>query len=228
MTQWSIDNAGPDALIIRFGERIDPELVPVIRAAGERLAQGLALQIIDLVPSYTTLMVCYDPLQNDHESLSQKIIELLAGIETSDTSAGRRVEIPVWYDPTVGLDLERVARLHKISIDEVIQRHTQQEYQVYAIGFAPGFAYLGKVLPSLATPRLTTPRKTVPAGSVALADEQTAIYPISTPGGWNLLGRTPVTLFDPQAEQLSPLATGDRVRFTAISRAEFIAAGGVL
>lgn len=228
MIQWTIENAGPDALIIRFGDRIDSNLVPVIRAAKESLIQELTYQIIDLVPSYTTLMVCYDPRQNDHQTLTQKITKLLSGLQNAPANPGKLVEIPVWYDPSVGPDLERVASHHQITIEEVIQRHTQQEYQVYAIGFAPGFAYLGKVAPSLATPRLATPRKVVPAGSVALAEEQTAIYPISTPGGWNLLGKTPAILFDPETAELGPFATGDRVRFGAITRAEFIAAGGEL
>lgn len=228
MISWAIENAGPDALIIRFGDRIEPSLVSMIRSARERLAQGLGSQIIDLVPSYSTLMVCYDLRLNDHESLCEKITELLAGLETAPADVGRLVEIPVWYDPEVGPDLERVASHHTISVEEVIQRHTQEEYQVYAIGFAPGFAYLGKVAQSLATPRLATPRKSVPAGSVALAEQQTAVYPISTPGGWNILGKTPVTLFDLERAELSPLTTGDRVRFVAITRAEFLAAGGVL
>lgn len=232
---WRIENAGPEALILRFGESMDPALVPLIRTATERLAplRGATGEIRDLVPAYTTLMVCYDPVRNDLQSLSEKIQQHLAGLEEWQKSTGahsgqtgRLVEIPVWYDPCVGPDLERVAKHHGIRVEDVIQRHSGRDYPVCAIGFAPGFAYLGDVAPSLATPRLDTPREQVPAGSVALAERQTAVYPIATPGGWNLLGRTPMSLFDPSMEGLCPLSPGDRVRFIPISRDQFLAAGG--
>ncbi|MDX1588383.1 MAG: 5-oxoprolinase subunit PxpB [Oleiphilaceae bacterium] len=238
MALWHIENAGPEALILRFGERMDPQLLPVIRAATERLA---ALKepapggdkppaIRDLVPSYSTLLVCYDPVLNDFRSLSGQIRQCLRGLEqdlSDNRGGGRLVEIPVWYHPQVGPDLERVARHHGLSVEEVIRRHSQRDYPVYAIGFAPGFAYLGNLDPTLATPRLDSPRQTVPAGSVALAEQQTAVYPIATPGGWNLLGRTPMTLFDPDLEGLCPLSPGDTVRFVPISREQFLKAGGV-
>lgn len=236
MSHWSIDNAGPDALIIRFGDEINPTLVPLIRAATARLAKGLQGQrkaIRDLVPSYTTLMVCYDPVLNDFDSMSRQIKQLLSGVEritleSDDGNAGRVVEIPVWYDLEVGPDLARIAQRHRLSIDEVIQRHSQCEYLVFALGFAPGFAYLGNVDETIATPRLPTPRQRVPAGSVALADNQTAVYPTATPGGWNVIGRTAVKMFDPQLDGLCPLVSGDRVRFVPVSREQFIAAGGVV
>lgn len=243
MIHWSIDNAGPDALLIRFGQGIDEALVPLIRTAGERLAAALGPQLRDLVPAYTTLMLVYDPVQIDHAGMVQQVNRVLAGLPAGALEGGRRVEIPVYYAPEVGPDLERVARLHGLSVDEVIRRHTARDYQVFAIGFAPGFAYLGLVDETLATPRLATPRPRVPAGSVALADRQTAVYPLATPGGWNLLGRTPMAMFSPGAAAPGatapgatdsgpfarcPVAAGDRVRFVAISRAEFLAAGGVL
>lgn len=228
MTAWRIENAGADALIIRFGDTIDPAQVPRIRAATDRLAQGLKGQVKDLVPSYTTLMVVYDPVQNDFDSLSRKITRLLDHLGQHQAEAGRLVEIPVWYDPEVGPDLERVAAHHQLSIDEIIRRHSECEYLVFAIGFAPGFAYMGHTPESIATPRLATPRERVPVGSVALADRQTAVYPIATPGGWNLLGRTAMTLFDRERETLCPLAAGDRVRFVPVGRAQFLEAGGVI
>lgn len=228
MSQWRIDNAGPDALIIRFGDKVDPSRVPLIRAATERLAKALEGQIRDLIPSYTTLMVCYHPAQNDFQSLSQTIGSLLEGLDGFKADVGRRVEVPVWYHPDVGPDLERVAEQHQLTVEEVIQRHTEPEYQVFAIGFAPGFAYMGNVDDTIATPRLATPRARVPAGSVALADQQTAVYPIATPGGWNLLGRTAMTLFDREQENLCPISPGDRVRFVSVSKEAFLAAGGQL
>jgi KipI family sensor histidine kinase inhibitor len=225
---WSIENAGPDALIIRFGQSIDEARVPLIRVAADLLAAELGDQLRDLVPSYTTLMLVYHPLRTDFAHLAQTINGLLSRLDISQGETGRLVEIPVYYAPETGPDLERVARLHGISVDEVIRLHTAGEYHVFAIGFAPGFAYMGQVDAGLRTPRLDTPRTAVPAGSVALADQQTAVYPLASPGGWNLLGRTPMKMFDPALAGLCPVAAGDRVRFVPIARAEFLAAGGVL
>lgn len=228
MIYWSIDNAGPDALIIRFGQHIDEALVPIIRAAADRLSLELGDQLRDLIPSYTTLMLVYDPTRSDFAHLVQQVNGVLSQLDVSQSESGRLVEIPVYYAPEVGPDLERVARLHGISTDEVMRLHTAREYQVFAIGFAPGFAYMGEVDPALRTPRLETPRTRVPVGSVALADQQTAVYPLASPGGWNLLGRTAVKMFDPTLDGLCPVAAGDRVRFVPISRSEFLAAGGDL
>jgi len=228
MIHWSIENAGPDALIIRFGQSIDEARVSLIRAAADLLAAELGDQLRDLVPSYTTLMLVYQPLRTDFAHLAQTINGLLSRLDVSQSEIGRLVEIPVYYAPETGPDLERVARLHGISVDEVIRLHTAGEYHVFAIGFAPGFAYMGQVDAGLRTPRLDTPRTAVPAGSVALADQQTAVYPLASPGGWNLLGRTPMKMFDPALASLCPVAAGDRVRFVAISKADYLSAGGLL
>ncbi|TVP57766.1 MAG: allophanate hydrolase subunit 1 [Halomonadaceae bacterium] len=167
---WHIHNAGADALMLRFGETPDPALVPLIRAVTERLKplQDKQGEIRDLVPAYATLMVCYDPLKNDFHSLSRKITQRLEDLEVPRQSPGHRVEIPVWYDPQVGPDLERVAQWHQITVAEVIRRHTARDYPVFAIGFAPGFAYLGNVAENLATPRLDSPRPWVPTGTNSL------------------------------------------------------------
>lgn len=228
MSDWILEPAGADCLLLRFGDRIDPALVPKIRAATDCLASRLTGRVRDLVPSYTTLLVSFDPRYESFDSLSPVIESLLGELPTAPSHAGRLVEVPVYYHPSVGPDLERVADYHRITIDEVVRRHTEREYAVYAIGFAPGFAYLGEVADELATPRLDTPRQSVVAGSVALADRQTAVYPVSTPGGWNLLGRTPLKMFDPERSGLCPVAPGDRVRFLSISREVFLAQGGVL
>lgn len=226
---WSIHNAGSDALMLRFADQPDPAGVSLIRAASDRLASLKETgEVQDLVPAYTTLMVCYNPLLNDFDSLAGKIAAQLQGLDSAPQDNGRLVTIPVWYDPEVGPDLERVAQWHGISIDEVIRRHCDRDYPVVAIGFAPGFAYLGDVAPNLATPRLDSPRARVAPGTVALAERQTAVYPIATPGGWNLLGRTAMRLFDPTLEGLCPVAPGDRVRFVPITRAQFLASGGTL
>lgn len=228
MTDWRIENAGADALLIRFGETVAPQLLARIDAAAEHLQSTFGGRLLDLVPSYTTLLVYYNPLEFDFDNLAAQINQELAGLGRARREPTRLVEIPVWYAPEVGPDLLRVAELHQISVDEVIARHSAQLYQVYAIGFAPGFAYLGEVAQSLATPRLPTPRQNVPAGSVALADRQTAVYPLATPGGWNLLGRTTMAMFNPALPQLCPLSVGDQVQFVPISRAQFLDAGGAL
>lgn len=223
---FQIEQAGPDAVLIRFGEQINTDLVPVIRAATKRLQNSLQEEIRGLVPSYTTLMLCYDPRKNDFLSIQQKIQQQLTNLTISNTQMGKLIEIPVWYHPEVGPDLQHVADFHQISIEEVIRRHTETTYQIFAIGFAPGFAYMGNVPQQLATPRLKTPRPNVAAGSVAIADQQTAVYPISTPGGWNILGRTTMKMFDRQSPKLCPVLPGDRVKFISVSKAEFLLAGG--
>lgn len=228
MSRWPIENAGPEALIIRFGDRPTPELAVQIRVATDCLREALDKQLRDLVPSYTTLTAFYNPRQNDFERLRLRVEQLLAELPKATEVIGRLVEIPVWYDSAVGPDLERLVERCQLSLDEIIRRHSGQEYRVFAIGFAPGFAYLGNLDEALATPRLATPRKTVAAGSVALAERQTAVYPIATPGGWNIIGRTAMKMFDPTLESLCPVAAGDRVRFVPISRQEFLAAGGSL
>ncbi len=228
MSPWPIENAGPEALIIRFGDQPDPDLAAQIRAVTDRLGAALGNQVRDLVPSYTSLTVFYDLRQNDFNRLRQKIARLLTELPQADDTTGRLVEIPVWYDPSVGPDLERLAQHCRLSVDEVIQRHSERVYRVFAIGFAPGFAYLGNVDDALITPRLATPRKSVASGSVALAERQTAVYPIATPGGWNILGRTAMKMFDPGLKSLCPVTAGDRVRFVPISREEFLGAGGML
>ena len=228
MADWTLEPAGADGLLLRFGDRIDPALVPKIRAATDCLASRLTGRVRDLVPSYTTLLVGFDPRYESFDRLAPLIESLLSELPKAPSQAGHLVEIPVYYHPSVGPDLERVAAYHRITIDEVIRRHTAREYRVYTIGFAPGFAYLGEVADELATPRLDSPRKSVPVGSVALADRQPAVYPVSTPGGWNLLGRTALKMFDPDRDTLCPVAPGDRVHFVSISRDEFLAQGGRL
>ena len=145
-----------------------------------------------------------------------------------DATSGDLLTLPVYYDLESGPDLEIIAELGNISIDEVITIHQQQEYRVYAIGFAPGFAYLGEVDERIAAPRLATPRQKVPRGAVAIADRQTAVYPAVSPGGWNLIGLCPTRMFDPDKQPSMPVKVGDRIKFSAITRDEFLAQGGEL
>jgi KipI family sensor histidine kinase inhibitor len=146
----------------------------------------------------------------------------------TENAAGRWVTLPVFYSPEVGPDLLSLAKAKNLSPDDVIRLHHEREYRVYAIGFAPGFAYLGQVSERLATARLATPRAKVPRGAVGIADQQTAVYPSESPGGWNLIGRCPVRMFDPNALDALKVSVGDRVRFEPINRETFLELGGEL
>lgn len=227
---WYYRVTGVDTVTLYFGERIDITLVDPIRRAAEALKQQLQQRVVDLVPSYTSLLIRYDLLQDDLASLIHDIGTILADLPPSGSSntEAQVVEIPVFYHPSVGPDLEAIASRAGLSVAEVIERHSARLYNVYAIGFAPGFAYLGEVPAELATPRLDTPRARVPAGTLGIADTQTAIYPLESPGGWNLIGRTPIRLFDPERAQPALLTAGQQVRFRPVSQTEYLELGGQL
>jgi len=221
--------SGVNSIILHFGESISDEVFKKVNSAYKLLKQESLDEIIELVPSYTTLFIEFDLFKLSHEELFTKLNTLLKNPQSSqEITTSRTIEIPVYYDSEVGFDLQRVATLNKLSIDEVIKLHTQQTYRVYTIGFAPAFGYMGTVDKKIATPRLETPRKKIPKNSVALADKQTAIYPNISPGGWNILGRTYLNMFDKEKENFSYLKVGDRVEFKAITKEEFLANGGEL
>ncbi len=184
----------------------------------------------ELVPAYTTITVHYNPAavfsagaptENLAGWLGARIEEVLASAGPTKPVRGRTVVVPVCYDAEFAPDLARVAAQAKLPPEEVVQRHVQADYWVALVGFAPGFPYLAGLPAELATPRHARPRTSVPAGSVGIAGAQTGIYPLGTPGGWNLIGRTPVRLFDPQQDPPALLRAGDRVQLRAIARAEF-------
>ena len=224
--QLRIEVASIDAFILRLFDRIDEANMPWMLAAGTRLRETFGDALVDLVPSYTTLLLHYDLQQLDPRQARELIAGALSDLSPETRASGHSHVIPTWYDPSVGPDLEPLARRKHLSVAELVQRHTQREYQVFALGFTPGFAFMGLVEEALAAPRLTTPRKRIAPGSVGIAERQTAVYPVESPGGWNLLGRTPVRLFDLNLPGYSLLQAGDRVRFEPIDRAEFIRLGG--
>lgn len=222
-----IERASVDTLMIRLFDRIEEGNMPWLLAAARQLRRHFGEQLIDLVPSYTTLMLHYDMRQLDEITARASVISALAGLQPLPPEhAGHRHEIAVWYDPSVGPDLQRLSGLTGLDVSQVIALHSDREYQVFALGFAPGFAYMGLLDEQLAAPRLSTPRKRVPAGSVAIAERQTAAYPLASPGGWNLVGRTPAPLFERDRDGYSLLQPGDRVRFVPVERAEFVRLGG--
>lgn len=223
-----LHSAGENALILYLGQETSPAVAARVQAASTAIEAALGDDLVDLIPSYASVLVIYDPLRTDHLSVGHRVRVALAELSTTAESAGRSVVLPVYYAPESGADLEALAKRASLTVDDVIELHSTAEYRVYAIGFAPGFAYLGQVDERIAAPRLATPRLKVPRGAVAIADRQTAVYPAVSPGGWNLIGRCPTRMFDPGATPIMPVAVGDRVKFEAISRERFLSLGGEL
>ncbi len=173
-------------------------------------------------PAYCSVLIKFDALKWCHGKLEEKLQEYLERLEDVSLPQERLVEIPVCYGGEFGPDLNEVAALHRLTPEQVIELHASTTYLVYFLGFVPGFAYLGELPEALVTPRLATPRRKVPAGSVGIAGSQTGVYPFATPGGWRLLGRTPVAMFRSERDELSLVAIGDHVRFVPISRERFV------
>lgn len=172
-------------------------------------------------PAYSSLLIKFDPLRLDHDKLKSRLIPYLDRLDQESLPAPHQIEIPVCYGGEFGPDLKDVAETHGMSAARVIRLHSSPIYVVYFLGFAPGFAYLAGLPEPLATARLETPRAKVPQGSVGIGGNQTAVYPFSTPGGWRLIGRTPMAMFRRDAEPMNVLQIGDQVRFRAISEKEF-------
>ncbi|NMX91155.1 MULTISPECIES: allophanate hydrolase subunit 1 [unclassified Pseudomonas] len=215
-----------DCLMVRLFDVIAEDNMPWMLAATRRLREGFGVALVDLVPSYTTLMVHYDLLALNPTQARELIDQALTDLQPQAQGSGHCHVLPVWYDLSVGPELTLLAQRSGLAVSEVIRHHSQHQYQVFALGFAPGFAFMGLVEEQLAAPRLNTPRKRVAPGSVGIAERQTAAYPVESPGGWNLIGRTPAKLFDRERDGYSLMQPGDSVRFEAIGRAEFINLGG--
>ncbi|WLH86395.1 5-oxoprolinase subunit PxpB [Pseudomonas sp. FP2338] len=215
-----------DCLMVRLFEVIAEANMPWMLAATRRLREGFGAALVDLVPSYTTLMVHYDLTALSPAQARELIDQALTDLQPQAQGSGQCHVLPVWYDLSVGPELTLLSQRSGLSVEQVIERHSTHEYQVFALGFAPGFAFMGLVDEILATPRLNTPRKRVAAGSVGIAERQTAAYPVVSPGGWNLIGRTPTKLFDRERDGYSLMQPGDTVRFEAVDHAEFIRLGG--
>lgn len=223
----SLERAGLDGWMVRLFDSIEENNLLWLTALAEECEAAFGDALIDLVPSYTTLLVVFDPLRISPCAARTQLIDILARLRPVEAgTSGTLHELPTWYDPHVGPDLQRVADLSGVSVESVVEAHSSREYRVFALGFAPGFAFMGLLDETLTCPRLDTPRQKVPAGSVAIAGQQTAAYPVVTPGGWNLIGRTPTRLFDRNREGFSLLRVGDRVRFVPVSRDEFESQGG--
>ena len=221
---------GDTALMLVFGDVIDESIHRRVRAAWQALQAAPLPSVSELVPAYTTITLFYDPLAAVQagaaetgivEWLSGKVRERLKNPPKSENTKSRLIEVPVCYGGEFGPDLGHIAKHTRLSPEEVIKRHSKADYVVYLIGFSPGFPYLGGLPKELNTPRHAKPRMSVAPGSVGIAGNQTGIYSLGTPGGWNLVGRTPLKLFTPDKNPPVLLRAGDRVKFRTISSEEF-------
>ncbi len=203
-------------MVIEFGSEIDPEINALVHRATAAIERAELDGVIELVPTYRSLMVHYDPSLVHPDALQNTILSLDMN-EMAESGGQRIVEIPTLYGGDFGPDIGFVAENAGMSESEVITIHSSADYLVYAMGFSPGFPYLGGLDPRLNTPRLTTPRTLIPGGSVGIAETQTGAYPVASPGGWQLIGRTPLKLFEPESDPPAIINAGDRVRFVPLA-----------
>jgi len=220
--------ASVDSVIIYFNDIISKETSLEVKSAYKLLKALNDKNLIEIVPSYTSILITYDIFKYNYEEIQIFLNKLLKDLKIEETSTLEVINVDVYYGEDVGVDLQRVATEANISIEEVIKIHSSKIYDVYAIGFLPGFAYMAAIDEKIITSRLETPRKKIPKGSVAIADNQTAIYPQNSPGGWNILGKTTFELFDKTLESLSPITIESRIKFNPISKEEFLKQGGIL
>ena len=224
--------SGDTALIVEFGRSVDPTVSELVLALAQRVEAAAIAGVVEVVPTFRSLMVHYDPLALTQAALKRAVHTMLDGLRGS-TRGGRHWLIPTCYEESVGLDLAEVAARTGLTVPALVALHSGANFRVYMMGFLPGFPYLGGLPHALALPRRETPRVRVPRGSVAIAMEMTCIYPLESPGGWHVLGRTPAALFDLRRDPPVPLAAGDTVAFQPISLSEYdrltaeAAAGGL-
>lgn len=218
-----IEKAGEKGIVVDFGNVIDPGVNNRVHGLAREILAKMAGDVIEVIPTYRSLMVFFDPLYVSRKSLETRISCLLEDNSECRGAAetATLVQIPVCYGGDFGPDLSFVAEHNKLDTQEVIDIHTSKPYQVYMLGFTPGFPYLGGMSERIATPRLTQPREKIPAGSVGIAGSQTGIYPIASPGGWQLIGRTPLKVFNPRSANPFLFAAGNYLQFSAIDADAF-------
>jgi inhibitor of KinA len=218
-------NAGEQGLVVEFGTTVDKAVNAKIHYVATMLRKLTITGVGEIVPTYRSLMVYFDPLVISREKLVKRVQQILpeAGVAMQKLERGQVVEIPVCYGGEYGPDLEFVANHTGLGVDEVIAVHTAAPYMIYMLGFMPGFPYLGGMPEVLSTPRLEKPRTVIPAGSVGIAGSQTGFYPVESPGGWQIIGRTPLKAFDKDATDPFLFQAGDYLRFRSIAATEFAA-----
>lgn len=213
--------SGDKALNMEFGNNITDEINGRIRAITVAIEMQNIQGVVELVPTYRSLMIHYDPTKVNFNILVDKLKDLEKNLNNIKLPAPEVIEIPTFYGGEYGPDIETVAFNNHITKEEVIKIHTSNEYLIYMLGFTPGFPYLGGMNKKIATPRLQAPRTKIPGGSVGIAGEQTGIYPIDSPGGWQLIGKTPLMLFNPQRENPILLKAGNYIVFKSISEEKY-------
>ncbi len=227
MDEVTFLQAGEQGLVAEFGDAIDARINRRVHNVARLLAASALPGMLEVIPTYRSLLVYFDPLQIDRTQLKEQLRQLAGAEENMPgqpaPACARVVHIPVCYGGEFGPDLAFVAQHTGLSVDEVITLHSSAPYQVYMLGFTPGFPYLGGMSEQLATPRLEKPRVKIPAGSVGIAGSQTGFYPVESPGGWQIIGRTPINAFDANSAQPFAFAAGDYLQFIPISSDEFFA-----
>jgi inhibitor of KinA len=216
-----ITAAGDAALVLEFPQRIDPAINARAVALADALHRRCGGAIRDAVVGYATVTVFFDPLVVDADWMEAEMQDAARDLDDLPETSGTVIEVPVCYGGELGPDLEAVAAFGRCTPDDVVGLHTEATYRVYMVGFVPGFAYMASVDPRIAAPRRASPRTAVPSGSVAVAGPQTGIYPAVTPGGWNIIGRTPLQPYDSARANPFLFRAGDTVRFHAVSRDDY-------
>lgn len=213
---------GDTALKVTFSDDVSPELNKTIQLFCGKLQEAMIDGVVEWVPAFDSITIYYEPYKLSYDTICEKVNQLEESFIETNKPSSRLIHVPVVYGDEYGPDLKRVAAYNRLSIEEVITRHQRPEYLVYMLGFLPGFPYLGGLDTTIATPRLEAPRAKTCAGSVGIAHKQTGIYPVESPGGWNVIGKTPIHLFDMKKDESAFLfRAGDYVRFHSISMDEF-------
>ncbi|MDO6705648.1 5-oxoprolinase subunit PxpB [Photobacterium sp. 1_MG-2023] len=221
------DTVSESTLMVHLADEIDVSMTPLIARLVGQIQADFPEQLIDLLPSYTSILIHFHPDKITERVLRERVQHCYQQWQNKPCSTqGKLIELPVFYHPDVGPDLTALAASQAMSVDEVIALHSGATYTVCAIGFAPGFAFLASVDEAIATPRHAEPRLRVAAGSVGIANQQTAVYPAQSPGGWQIIGNCPKPLFNPHQEPMTPFQVGDQVRFQPIDRQTFHSLGG--
>lgn len=213
--------SGDKGIVVEFGNEISEAVNKKVRNMYLAVRESRITGIQEIIPTYRSLLVNYEPMLLSVDELTEKLVEIENSLDSIELPEPRIIELPVAYGGEFGEDLGFVAEYNGISEAEVIRIHSSVDYLIYMLGFAPGFPYLGGMSERIEAPRLLTPRTRIPAGSVGIAGKQTGVYPIEAPGGWRLIGRTPVRLYDPGRRTPVILRAGDRIRFIPVDKREY-------
>ena len=213
--------SGDKGLIVEFGNEISEPVNKKVRNLYLAVQKSQIEGICEMIPTYRSLLIQYNPLEIEVNSLMERLAEIEESLDSIELPKPRIIEIPTIYGGEFGEDLKFVSEHNGISEEEVIRIHSSVDYRIYMLGFSPGFPYLGGMSEKIETPRLKTPRTKIPGGSVGIAGKQTGIYPMESPGGWQLIGRTPIKLYDPKSEVPIILQAGDYLRFVPIEKEEY-------